>query len=318
MSDSSPTVVVTCLQMQDYLAEALPSSQLKEELSFHFPPLRGQQFSASEMADHLLSADYAIVGDDVITSESVSDSSIKGLIKWGIGYDSIDVEALENKGIRFSNTPGQFGPDIAELVLGMILALERGISSVDSGVRAGEWPKFRGSRIKGKKALILGFGNLGREVARLLTSVKIHCGACDPYAVDLSTTTVTRVQSQFPYDDQCDYLISCLPLTPETQGFISTRELSVLGSTGFLINVSRGGVVDEAALYSAISKGAIAGAALDVYAEEPLGLDSELRNLTGVVFGAHNGSNTEQGVREASEVALEILLGWLASEGDTS
>ena len=318
MSDFSPTVVVTCLQMQDYLAEVLPSSQLNEELSFHFPPLRGQQFSASEMADHLLSADYAIVGDDVITSESVNHSSIKGLIKWGIGHDSIDVEALENKGIRFSNTPGQFGPDIAELVLGMILALERGISSVDSGVRAGEWPKFRGSRIEGKKALILGFGNLGREVARLLTSVNIHCEAYDPYAVENSTTAVTKVHSQFPYDDQCDYLISCLPLTPETQEFISIKELSVLGSTGFLINVSRGGVVDEMALSSAISGGAIGGAALDVYVEEPLGLDSELRILHGVVFGAHNGSNTVQGVREASEVALEILLGWLASEGETS
>jgi D-3-phosphoglycerate dehydrogenase len=111
-------------------------------------------------------------------------------------------------------------------------------------------------------------------------------------------------------------MVLCLPLLKETEKFIGAQELSVISRTGFLINISRGGIVDEKALTQALSDNTIAGAALDVFEEEPLPRDNSLRSQDGVVLGAHNGSNTEEGVREASSAALDILLGWIMSEGD--
>ena len=316
MADGVVRVAVTCHQMQSYLQDLEPAWPGAGHIMFEFPELVGQQFSAEEMKNHLSASDYAIVGDDAITSHSVTDSPIRGIVKWGIGYDSIDTAALESRKIRFSNTPGQFGPDVAELVLGMILNLERGISQVDAGVRAGEWPKFRGSRVRDKKALILGYGNLGKEVVRLLSAVGIECEAYDPYVVDESQSLAIPLHKTFPYGKKFDYMVLCLPLLKETDKFIGAQELSVISRTGFLINISRGGIVEEKALAQALSDTSIAGAALDVFEEEPLPRDSRFRSLGRVVLGAHNGSNTEEGVREASSVALEILLGWIMSEGD--
>lgn len=316
MTDGVSRVAVTCHQMQSYLQNLEPPLPGAGRLVFEFPELVGQQFSAENMSTILSTSDYAIVGDDAITSQSIENSPVKGIIKWGIGYDSIDTAALESRKIRFSNTPGQFGPDVAELVLGMILNLERGISRVDAGVRAGEWPKLRGSRVRGKTALVLGYGNLGKEVVSLLSAVGIDCEAYDPYVAEATQGLPPALHKTFPYEGNFDYLVSCLPLVKETDRFIGAKELTVLSGDGFFINVSRGGVVDEKALAQALSDNKIAGAALDVFDEEPLPRDSGFRSLDGVLLGAHNGSNTEEGVREASSVALEILLEWITSEGD--
>jgi D-3-phosphoglycerate dehydrogenase len=306
-------VVITCLQMQESL-DSVRAEFGDSEIHFDCPPVASQHFSAREMKAHLKDADYAIVGDDVVTEDSLH-GGLKGLIKWGIGYDSIDTQSLERRGIRFSNTPGQFGPDVAELVLGMLLDLERGISRVNEGVRNGAWPKYQGSRMRGKSALILGFGNLGRAVHKLLHSIGVQSEALDPYwSESLQGAEPGMIHVDFPSGRTFDYMISTLPLTHETRHFVSTETLGVLKPSGFFVNVSRGGVVDEVALTNCLKLKRIAGAALDVYSMEPLGTGSRLRDFDNIIFGAHNGSNTVEGALEASAAAARILQGWIAAE----
>ena len=309
----NPKVIVTCLQMQESLAQVQANLDLGS-FDFICPPLVGQQFSEAEMRELLQEADYAIVGDDFVTDSAVATSQLKGLIKWGIGFDSIDTSALEKRGIKFSNTPGQFAADVAEQAIALLLAVERGLVQVDSSVRKGDWLKYRGRRISGRSALILGYGNLGQALAPRLAALGLKVSAYDPYAAnDLAPSELT-VHRSFPQRDRFDYLISCLPLTVETAGFVNLERLGVLQSDGIFVNVSRGKVVHQGDLVMALLQRSIGGAGLDVYETEPLEMSSELNKLPNVVLGAHNSSNTDEGVFEASIAAAEILLSWESGE----
>lgn len=306
-------VVVTCLQMQESLAQVQSSLDLGS-FDFVCPQLVGQQFSEAEMKELLQEADYAIVGDDFITDTAVANSLLMGVIKWGIGFDSIDTEALTKRGIRFSNTPGQFAADVAEQAIALLLAVERGLVPIDSSVRKGEWLKYRGRRISGRSALILGYGNLGLALAPRLTALGLKVSAFDPYAPSSNEVQDVILHNVFPQHERFDYLISCLPLTDETKGFVNRDTLAVLQSDGVFINVSRGKVVNQGDLVIALTQGLIGGAGLDVYETEPLPISSELGKLPNVVLGAHNSSNTDEGVFEASIAAAEILLSWAVGE----
>ena len=297
--------------MQESLAEVKARLELSS-FDFVCPKLLGQQFTEVEMGELLRDADFGIVGDDFVTESVVASSRLKGLIKWGIGFDSIDTEALKNRGIKFSNTPGQFAADVAEQAIALLLAVERGLVQVDSSVRKGEWLKYRGRRISGRSALILGYGNLGKALATKLKALSLKVSAYDPYASSAKEVEELTLHNVFPHEERFDYLISCLPLTAETKGFINRDTLTALQSDGIFINVSRGKVVNQGDLVIALTQGLIGGAGLDVYETEPLPISSELIKLPNVVLGAHNSSNTDEGVREASMAAAEILLSWQA------
>jgi D-3-phosphoglycerate dehydrogenase / 2-oxoglutarate reductase len=303
-------VVVTCLQMQEALAEVLNQIPFSNA-TFQTPTLNGQQFDANQMKQLLKDADFAIVGDDFVTADAVAGSNLKGLIKWGIGYDSIEVEALEANGIRFSNTPGQFADDVSEQAIALLLAVERGIVNIDKSVRDGTWLKHRGRRLSGKSALVLGYGNLGRSLASKLVALGLSLTAYDPYA-DVSTDSSVNLIANFPLESKFDYMISCLPLSDETLGFVNAERLAVLQSDGVFVNVSRGKVTNQGDLVKALRLGLLAGAGLDVYEHEPLDLQSELVSMPNVVLGAHNSSNTHEGVLEASLAAAIILKNWIA------
>jgi len=191
----------------------------------------------------------------------------------GVGYDSVDVKAATELGIVVTNTPGVNSDAVADFTYGLILAVVRQIPHSWEEMRKGGWRKpqnLEGVDLRGKTLGIIGLGRIGSRVSKIGNAFGLKVLACDPYITEqdfknAGAQPVSREQAI----SQADYLTLHTPLSEETRKMISTRELSRMKPTAFLINTSRGEVVDEEALLQAVDKGVIAGAALDVYGEEP-------------------------------------------------
>lgn len=305
---SGPLVLVTCRQMQ---VELPRHRERIERLGYEVvaPDLVGrQQFTAAELLEHGGARLVGIIaGDDELDNEFFSGAdNLKVVIRWGIGMDSVDQEAARRHGVRVRNTPGVFGQEVADSAFGYILNLARGHVAVDSAVRRGEWPKWEGFTLAGTRLGIVGFGAIGREIAKRGHGFDMDVVAFDPF-VEMAPARVRLVDIDELLATSRVIVLAC-PLTTATFHLIDARRLAKVRSDAYLVNVARGPVVLEADLIEALKDRRLAGAALDVFEVEPLPLDSELRTLPNVLLGAHNGSNTREGVARASSVAVDFLL----------
>lgn len=308
---TAPLVLVTCRQMQ---VELPRHRQRIEDLGYEVvaPDLGGrQQFTAAELLEYGSRLVGIIAGDDELDSEFFAGAhKLKTVIRWGIGMDSVDHEAARLHGVSVRNTPGVFSQEVADSAFGYILNLARGYITVDSAVRRGEWPKWEGFTLAGTRLGIVGFGAIGREIAKRGSGFGMDVVAYDPF-VEAGPAGVTIVDLETLLRTSRFVVLAC-PLTPETAHLINEDSLGLVQPNAYLVNVARGPVVHEAALIKALKSGSLAGAALDVFENEPLALNSELRAFPNVVLGAHNGSNTREGVVRASNAAVDFLLEELA------
>ena len=304
---STPLVMVTCRQMQ---VELPLHRERIEKLGYEVlaPDLAGrQQFTATELLKYSPRLVGIIAGDDELSREFFDGSpELKTVIRWGIGMDSVDHDAARRHGVTVRNTPGVFGHEVADAAFGYILNLARGQITVDAAVRRGEWPKHEGITLAGTRLGVVGFGAIGREIARRGAGFGMELVAFDPYS-DNGPLNVTMVSLEEVIATSRFIVLAC-PLTPETFHLINAERLTLMRPDAYLINVARGPVVLEADLIDALKASQLAGAALDVFEVEPLPLDSELRMLPNVILGAHNGSNTREGVARASTKAVDFLL----------
>lgn len=305
----SGTILVTCAQMQ---AE-LPVHRERLEASGYTvlaPPIPGQQFSAAELAPLMEGVVGMIAGDDELSREFfVASPDLQVLIRWGIGMDSVDHSAATEHSVTVRNTPGVFGGEVADSAWGYMLLLARGHHRVDQAVRGGAWPKYEGTSLAGSVLGIVGFGDIGQQVASRGLGFDMDVLAFDPFvARDRVPPGVTLVEDAHHLLERARFVVLTCPLRRDTFHLIDAESLKHMREDAFLINVARGPVVDEAALVEALSAGTIAGAGLDVFEVEPLPADSPLRGFDNVVLGAHNGSNTREGVARASGRAVDILL----------
>lgn len=307
----APKVLVTCRQMQVELPEyqAALESDGFEVLA---PPLTKQQFSAAEMIEMLPGVVGLIAGDDDLSREVLEAAGdLRVLVRWGIGMDSVDREAAETLGITVTNTPGVFNDEVADAAFGYVLVLARRHHIVDREVRAGRWPKYEGLSLTGRTLGIVGYGGIGRAIARRGIGFGMVPVAYDPYVtngpsgVDLIADVENLLASS-------DVVVIAAPSTPETYRLINKSTLAMMKRDALLVNVARGPLVDERALVEALETGALGGAGLDVFETEPLPMDSRLRSMPNVVLGAHNGSNTREGVRRASAEAVRRLRSHLS------
>jgi D-3-phosphoglycerate dehydrogenase len=273
------------------------------------PALQGQQFAAHELAAFMDDVVGVIAGDDELSAEFFAASpDLKVLIRWGIGMDSVDHDSAAEHGVVVRNTPGVFGGEVADSAVTYILLLARRHHSIDSAVRSGEWPKVEGISLSGESAGVVGFGDIGRGVVSRLLSFGMTVAVHDPYAERPEGWDVEFAPSLEDLLSRSRFVVLTCPLTPETHHLIDEEALKLMRSDSFLVNVARGPVVKESALEAALLAGHIAGAGLDVFETEPLPASSPLRDRNNVVLGAHNGSNTRQGVARASAAAVDILL----------
>lgn len=229
----------------------------------------------------------------------------------GAGVDNIDVEAATRRGILVLNAPSGNTVAAAEHTMAMMLAVARHVPQADQAVKGGHWERSRfvGTELRDKVLGIVGLGNIGSEVARRAQAFGMHVIAADRVvSEDRAAQLRVRLVPLEALLDQSDFVTLHVPLTPETRHLIDARALARLKPTARVINVARGGVVDESALFDALSEGRLAGAALDVFEQEPPG-ENPLLRLPQVVTTPHLGASTEEAqISVAVDVADQIVM----------
>jgi len=239
---------------------------------------------------------------------------LKLLVTTGMRNASIDVAAAIERGVTVCGTAGLPYPT-AELTWGLILGLVRRIPTEDRATREGRWQVSCGLGLNGKTLGVIGLGGLGSRVAKIGRAFEMDVIAWSQNltaarATELGATLVTKDELLVRSDVVSVHLV----LSDRTRGLLGARDLARMKPTAYLVNTSRGPIVDEAALVDAVRKGTIAGAGLDVYDEEPLPLDHPLRNLPNTVITPHLGYVTEEGYKIFYGHALEDVKGWLAGQ----
>ncbi len=276
--------------------------------------------SAGDLAEKIGDSPAAkiIVTEYVPVNDLVLDRapSVKGVIAYGAGYDHLDVEALRRRNVQACNCRGENSQAVAELAFGLLLSLLRKIHRADSWVRTGEWsstgmalPDWVMGRELWKKTLgVIGLGNIGTRVARIAHGFDMKVLGHDP-VMDHGSCGGPGVEPVALPDllGRSDMITLHVPLTPSTQEMINARALEMVKPGMVLVNTSRGRVIDEAALVHALKTGRIAGAALDVFASEPLPPSHPLACMENVVLSPHMGALTrEAGERLCDSVVRQV------------
>jgi len=277
------------------------------------PPLLSQQFSAEEMAKLIVGCDTVIAGDDFIDRKVLEiglASKLRSVIKWGVGTDSIDKQAAAQLGLPIYNTPGVFGEEVADLAMSYLLMLARQLHRMNQSVVDGGWLKVEGRSLNGMSVGIVGLGSIGQAIARRCHGFGMTIRGYDTAQIDSATLTQLSVtQTNLPevLADADVVFIAC-NLSAENHHLFGTATFSQMKRGAFLINISRGPLVDEDALADALSSGQIGAAGLDVFEVEPLPTDSRLRGFQNCVLGTHNGSNTAEAVDRVNRQTVAIAL----------
>jgi lactate dehydrogenase-like 2-hydroxyacid dehydrogenase len=233
---------------------------------------------------------------------------------FGVGYDSIDTQAAKARNIRVTNTPNVLNDAVAELTIGLMIALSRRIPQAHQYVRDGNWPKGSFpllSELNGKTLGILGLGRIGKEIAIRAQAMKMrvvyhgrHEQADEPFVYYSDLTEMAR---------DADWLVIIAPGGKDTQKMVSREVLEALGPEGYLVNMARGSLVDQGAMVEMLASKALGGAALDVFEDEPH-VPPALFGLDNVVLSPHQGSATRQTRDKMGALVVANLDAWFAGE----
>lgn len=237
---------------------------------------------------------------------------LKMIARIGVGYETVDIPAASERKILVTTTPGAGAETVSEHAITMIAALSRRIFENDRMVRSGGWTTITGHSIYRRTLGIIGFGLIGRQLARWAKGFDMKILAYDPipdetYAKENGVTYVSLETLL----KESDYVSLHLPLMPSTRGLIGEKELSLMKPEAFLVNAARGGIVDEAALYRALKENRIAGAALDVFEQEPIPADHPLLTLDNVIFSPHMAGSTFEGLDAIVGMAVQNVCSML-------
>lgn len=258
----------------------------------------------------LATADAWIAGFEPVGAETLADATaIRVVAKCGAGMDNFDHPYLAERGIIAANVPGGNSDAVAEYAMGQVLALTRGIAANDHSIREGQWGPMVGTGLAGRTLGLIGFGRIGRRVTSLAKAFGMNVRVHDP-GLNEAAFREAGVTSGTQADvlRAADIVSLHVPLTDGTRGLISDSELDLIGPEGFLVNCSRGGVIDESALIDALTEGRIAGAALDVFAIEPLPMDSPLRGAPRLLLSSHTAGYSDTALRTVTlQCATNVL-----------
>ncbi len=232
--------------------------------------------------------------------------SLKVIVRGGVGLDTIDAEYARSKGITVMNTPRASSASVAELAIGYMFALARSIYKASSTMKAEKWEKksFEGDELGGKTLGLVGIGNIGGEVARRANAIGMTVIAFDPYVKSAEGVRMVDLDELLALSD---YISLHLPKTEESADMIGKAQFGKMKTGVRIINCARGGIVNEQALFEGLTNGTVAGAALDVYAEEPP-TDWQLVKLDNVICSPHIGAATKEAQgRVGAEVAEKLI-----------
>ncbi len=241
-----------------------------------------------------------------------SASKLKVIARTGVGVDNVDVETASKRGILVCNFPGMNDLTVAEHTTAMILALSKKVVYMHDAVKTGKWSERFSPELteaEGKTLGVIGMGRIGRLVAKKCRDgLGMNILAYDPYVKETEHSAFTFTESLEEVFRESDYITVHVPNSPQTRGLVSKALLGMMKETAFLVNTSRGEVIDEPALTEALKSKQIKGAALDVFWEEPMPVNHPLMNMTNVILSPHcAGSTLESNVRIATAAAQTVL-----------
>jgi D-3-phosphoglycerate dehydrogenase len=278
------------------------------------------RFTEADMLEHAKDADAFLLGHESKVTRRVLESAkrLKVAMRFGVGYDNVDVKAATDCGILAVNFPGIYNQEVAEITIALMFALARNLTRVDRLVKAKDWvwnkppeerDKWLGMTLKGKTLGLIGLGGIGTEVARMAkVALDMKLLVYDPYINEEKAKSVGG--SLVPLErllQESDIVSLHIPLNEQTRGFMGSKQLGMMKKSAFLINTSRGGVIDEAALIEALRQGKIAGAGLDVMSPEPPKPDNPLLEMENVILTSHTAAMTREGFKRVWMASAESI-----------
>ena len=276
----------------------------------------GKPLTSSSLAAQISGFDGMIAGlDDIDRNALEAADRLKVIARYGVGVDAVDLDAAREKGIIVTNTPGANSVSVAELAVGLMLSLARDIPASVQATRNGDWLRTQGITLKGKTVGLIGFGSIGKHVARMLGGFGCTLLAYDP-VTDEATANVLNVQLR-DLDEvtgRSDILSLHCPMLPETRGMVDANFLARMKPGSFLVNTARGELVNESALLAALESGHVRGAALDVFAPQPPDPANPLLSHPHVIATPHMGAHTDGAMNAMGWMALNDCLAVLRGE----
>jgi D-3-phosphoglycerate dehydrogenase len=268
-----------------------------------------------ELQEYLQGAVGMIAGMEPVGAEVIEAAErLRVISRFGVGYDSIDVAAATRRGILVTYIPDAMAEAVADVTMGLLVAVARRIPELDAAMKAGEWRRVMGADVSRKTLGIIGTGRIGMAVARRAVGFRMRLLGYDPAA---NPRFVEEIGGEYVSLEellrQSDFISLHLPLLPETRGLIGAAELGLVRRTAFLVNCARGALVDEAAVYQALTEGRLAGFATDVYPKEPPD-PHPLYRLPNVIALPHVASYTPDTAARMSQAALANLFAGLKGE----
>ena len=305
-------ILVTCPPMLGLFDEFVPAFADHNLVGYAATVV--QTLSEEELIDQLPYFDGWIIGDDPASArvlQAGKSGQLKAIVKWGVGVDNVDFEAANRLGLPACNTPGVFGREVADLAMTYVSGLARHSFYIDREIRnSSSWPKPPGISLAERTVALVGFGDIGRQMARRLLAADMVVNVYDPNYAPVCGLEVTHCIWPNALD-AADFIVFTAPLNAATHHMFNRETLTRVKPGVRIVNIGRGPLIDESALVIGLTDGLIHSVALDVFEVEPLPVDSPLRNYDYNIFGSHNGSNTSDAVRRVSLKAIELMAGFL-------
>ncbi|MGD2188026.1 MAG: phosphoglycerate dehydrogenase [Desulfobacterales bacterium] len=270
-----------------------------------------ERLSETELLGVIKDIDGIICGDDQITKRVLDAAPrLKVISKWGTGIDSIDAVDAERRGIPVYRTRNAFSEPVADTVLGYILCFARKLQLMDQQIRKGKWEKPPLVSLGENTLGVVGVGDCGKAVVRRAVAFGMHVLGNDIVEMPEDFISETRIEmvSLNELLAKADFISLNPDLNPTSYHLISKQQLDIMKPSAYLINASRGPVVDESALTNALQKRQIAGAALDVFEQEPLPAESPLRTLGNCLLAPHNANSSPHAWQKVHENTIRNLL----------
>lgn len=270
----------------------------------------GRPLSSGQLAAVLPGVDGYIAGLDTIDAGALAAAdSLRVIARYGVGTDNVDLAAARGRGIVVTNTPGANAGAVAELTVTLMLLLARPVLTAAAETRAGGWPRMPGLSLSGKTVGLVGFGAIGRAVARLLGGFDCRLLAADPWADEAMAARLgVELAPLAVLLEESDLVSLHAPATPETRRMVDRAFLARMRRGAALVNTARGELVDEIALHEALVTGHLRGVALDAFAVEPPGADNPLLALPNVIATPHMGAHTDGATTAMGRMALDDCL----------
>jgi len=269
----------------------------------------GSGHEISELIGKIGQADAWIVGSYPIQAALLENAQrLQIIAKHGVGIDNIDVPAATKRGILVAIAPGSNDQAVADLTIGLLLSLVRSIPQANASVKSGRWERFQGFGLTGKTIGIIGLGHIGLNVAKRTKGFDMEILGCDPYWPEERAREIDIVRADFEtLIGKSDVITLHVPLTPETEKLIGEHQIALMKKGVWIVNTSRGKIIDEKAMYQALASGKVAGYATDVFEIEPPE-GNPLLDLTNVVATPHIGSYTMDALRMLGDSVVDTIL----------